>query len=130
MIKRALGFFAVLMLALLAGRFAAAMPQSHGTATLSGVVIGPDDKPVPHASVSYQVSDGSGPHAVHCDSHGHFTITQLKGNNYDIRASARGIFSDWQKNISLRKGQTKSIELHLIYAREMPTPASASTKPH
>lgn len=126
--KRALGFFAVLTLALLAGRFAAAMPQSHGTATLSGVVIGPDDKPVPHASVSYQVSDGSGPHAAFADAHGHFSITHLKANNYDVRASDNGIFSDWQKNIPLRRGQSKSIELRLIYAREMPKPASSKAK--
>lgn len=126
--KRVLGFFTLLVLGLLAGRFAAAMPQSHGTATLSGVVIGPDDKPVPHASVSYQVSDGSGPHAAFADARGHFTITHLKANNYDLRASDNGIFSDWQKNISLRKGQTKSIELRLIYAREMPKPASSRPK--
>ena len=128
MIKRALSFIAVLMLALLAARFAAAMPQSHGTATLTGVVIGPDDKPVPHASVSYQVSDGSAPHAAFADARGHFTITHLKANNYDLRASDNGIFSDWQKNISLRKGQTKSIELRLIYAREMPKPAASKAK--
>lgn len=128
MIKRALGFIAILMLALLAGQFAAAMPQSHGTATLTGVVIGPDDKPVPHASVSYQISDGSAPHAAFADARGHFTITHLKANNYDLRASDNGIFSDWQKNISLRKGQTKSIELRLIYAREMPKPAASKAK--
>lgn len=126
--KRALCFFAVLVLALLAGRFAAAIPQSHGTATLSGVVIGPDDKPVPHASVSYQVSDGSSPHAVFADARGRFTITHLKANNYDLRASDNGIFSEWQKNVALRRGQSKSIELRLIYAREMPKPAASKTK--
>jgi hypothetical protein len=128
--KRLLALFAVLTLALAAGRFAAAMPQSHGTATLSGVVIGPDDKPAPHASVSYQVSDGSGPHAVFADAHGRFTITHLRANNYDIRASDNGVFSEWEKNVALRRGQSKSIELRLIYAREMPKPASSSTKKH
>lgn len=118
-------FLAFVGLALLVARDVSAAPQNKGTATLTGVVIGPGDKPVPHASVSFQVSDGSGPHAVHCDSHGHFTISQLKANNYDIRASAKGIFSDWQKNVSLRKGQTKSVELRLIYAREMPKSASS-----
>ena len=126
--KRVLICLALLVLALLAGRFAVAMPQSHGTATLSGVVIGPDDKPVPHASVSYQVSDGTGPHAVFADARGHFTITHLKANNYDLRASDNGIFSEWQKNVALRRGQSKSIELRLIYAREMPKPASSKAK--
>jgi hypothetical protein len=103
-------------------------PQSKSTATLSGVVIGPNDKPVPHASVSYQVSDGSAPHAVYADAHGRFSIAQLKANSYDIRASSKGIFSDWQKNIPLRKGQSRWVELRLIYAKEMPK-AVASAQP-
>jgi len=122
--KRALIVVLVAAFALVAVRDAAAEPQSKGTAKLSGVVIGPDDKPVPHASVSYQYSDGSGPHAVYADAHGRFTITQLAASNYDIRASSKGIFSEWQKNIPLKKGQSRSLELRLIYAREMPTPAS------
>lgn len=126
--KRALIFLAVFVLALVAAQGVFAVPQSKGSATLSGVVIGPDDKPAPHASVSYQSSDGSAPHAVHADAHGRFTITQLRTDNYDIRASAKGIFSDWQKNVMLRKGQTRSLELHLIYAKEMPQ-ATSKTKP-
>lgn len=128
--KRASFLISVFALVLLCVQPALAVPQSKGTgtSTLSGVVIGPDDKPVPHASVSYQVSDGSAPHAVHCDSQGHFAITKLKANNYDLRASSKGIFSEWEKNISVRRGQTKSIELRLIYAREMPKSASSKTK--
>jgi hypothetical protein len=126
--KRTLSFVSVFVLVLLAARGVMAAPQSRGTATLSGVVIGPDDKPVPHASVSYQSSDGSAPHAVHTDAHGRFTISELRADNYDIRASAKGIFSDWQKNIALRKGKTRSLELRLIYAKEMPK-AVSSTKP-
>jgi hypothetical protein len=126
--KRRLIFLTVLSLALMATGGVMAAPQSRGSATLTGVVIGPDDKPAPHASVSYQSSDGSAPHAVHADAHGRFTISQLRGDNYDIRASAKGIFSEWEKNIPLRKGQTRSMELRLIYAKEMPKSAS-KTKP-
>jgi hypothetical protein len=126
--KRALIFLSVCMVAWVAAQGVSAAPQSRGSATLSGVVIGPDDKPVPHADVSYQASDGSAPHAVHADSHGRFTISQLSANSYDIRASGRGVFSDWQRNIPLRKGQARSLELRLIYAKEMPQPVS-STKP-
>ena len=126
--KRALFFLAIFVLALVMARAVVATPQSKGSATLQGVVIGPDDKPVPHASVSYQSSDGTAPHAVHADAHGRFTITQLRADNYDIRASSKGIFSEWQKNIALRKGQARSLELHLIYAKEMPQPASAKPK--
>lgn len=101
-----------------------AAPQSKGTSIITGVVIGPDDKPAPHASISYQYSDGSGPHAVRADVHGRFTIVHLRASSYDVRASANGVFSDWERNIPLRKGQTRSMELHLIYAKEMPKAAS------
>jgi hypothetical protein len=126
--KRGLIFLTFFSLALMATSGVMAAPQSRGSATLTGVVIGPDDKPVPHASVSYQSSDGSAPHAVHADAHGRFTISQLRADNYDIRASAKGIFSEWEKNIALRRGQTRSMELRLIYAKEMPKSVS-KTKP-
>jgi hypothetical protein len=125
--KRALIFLTLFFLTLLAAR-GVAEPQSRGTSTLSGVVIGPDDKPVAHASVSYQFSDGSAPHAVFADAHGHFTISHLTANSYDIRASGKGVFSDWQRNIPLRKGKSHSVELRLIYAKEMPQPTSAKPK--
>ena len=80
--------------------------------TLSGTVIGPDDKPVPRAAVTYQSSGGTAPHATHTDAHGHFTINNLRGDIYDIRASARGIFSEWEKNVVVRPGQQKTITLH------------------
>ena len=127
--KRAVTFLALFLAALVVALGTLAAPQqSKGSSTLSGVVIGPNDKPAPHASVSYQSSDGSAPHAVYADAHGRFTISQLKADSYDIRASAKGIFSDWQRNIPLRKGQVRSLELHLIYAKEMPKSVS-STKP-
>src|SRR5258708_36723198 len=89
--------------------------QRKGAGVLSGVVLGPDDKPVPHASVSYQSSSGTAPHAVRADSQGHFTITKLRSDNYDLRASGRGVFSEWEKNVTGRPGQTKSVTLRLIY---------------
>jgi hypothetical protein len=122
--KRALVFLTVFSLAFFATRGVLAAQHAKGTSTLSGVVIGPDDKPAPHADISYQFSDGSGPHAARADAHGRFIIPHLPASSYDIRASAKGIFSDWERNIPLRKGQTKSVELRLIYAKEMPKPAS------
>lgn len=97
-----------------------AAPQSKGNSTITGVVLGPDDKPVANASVSYQVSSGSAPHVVRTDAHGHFTISKLKADNYDVRASGKGVFSEWQKNVSLRAGATKEITLQLIYAKQIP----------
>jgi len=126
--RRAVILFVVFLIALVAARGVNAAPQSKGSATLSGVVLGPDDKPAPHASVSYQSSGGNAPHAVYTDSRGRFTITKLKSDNYDVRASSKGIFSEWVKNITLRKGKTEYITLQLIYAREMPK-ASKTSKP-
>lgn len=124
-IARLLGIF---LLALVTVRSVAAAPQRAGTATVTGVVLGPDDKPVPHAAVTYQSSGGNAPHAVHADAHGHFTITKLRADNYDMRASGRGVFSEWEKNITVRKGQTKSVTLRLIYAKEIPK-AYVKSKP-
>jgi hypothetical protein len=94
--------------------------QHRGSGILSGVVLGPDDKPVPHAGVTYQSSGGTAPHAVHADSQGRFTIRKLRSDNYDLRASGKGVFSEWEKNVTVRSGRTKSVTLHLIYAREIP----------
>lgn len=109
---------AVLLVVLVAGQNLAA--QHKGTGVLSGVVLGPDDRPVPHASVTYQSSAGIAPHAVRADSQGHFTITKLRSDNYDLRASGRGVFSEWEKNVTVRSGKTKSVTLRLIYAKEIP----------
>jgi Carboxypeptidase regulatory-like domain len=109
---------AVLVVVLVAGQNLAA--QHKGSGVLSGVVLGPDDKPVPHASVTYQSSAGIAPHAVRADSQGHFTITKLHSDNYDLRASGKGVFSEWEKNVTVRSGKTKSVTLRLIYAKEIP----------
>ena len=121
-------FVAILLLMLLAARVVSAAPQGKGSATLTGTVLGPDDRPVAHASVSYQSSSGNAPHAVHTDSRGHFTITKLRADNYDIRASGKGVFSEWEKNVSVRSGQTKELTLRLIYARKIPK-AYVKSKP-
>jgi len=126
--RRALVFLTIFLLALVAARGVSAAPQSKSSATLSGVVLGPDDRPVAHASVSYQSSGGNAPHAVHTDSHGHFTITNLKADNYDLRASGKGVFSEWEKNLSLRPKETKNVTLRLIYAKEIPK-AYVKSKP-
>ena len=130
--RRIVLLLAIFLLALVTVRGVAAAPQHRGTATVTGVVLGPDDRPVPHAAVTYQSSGGNAPHAVHADSQGHFTITKLVADNYDMRASGKGVFSEWEKNVSLRKGQSKSITLRLIYAKQMPKPtksSSATSKP-
>ncbi|SRR6266481_3926595 len=118
--RRTIVLLSVFLFTLAAVSSVSATPQHKGSSTLSGVVLGPDDKPVARASVSYQSSGGNGAHVVHTDSHGRFTITKLRADNYDLRASGKGVFSEWEKNITLRAGQTKDLTLHLVYAREIP----------
>ncbi len=126
--RRTLVFLTIFALALAATRGASAAPQHIVTSTLSGVVLGPDDRPVAHAAVSYQSSGGAGPHIVRTDSQGHFRISKLKADNYDLRASGKGVFSEWEKNVNLRSGATKELTLRLIYAKEVPK-AYVKTKP-
>lgn len=126
--RRAILLVTICLLALVAARGVSAAPQHKGSATLSGIVLGPDDRPVAHASVSYQSSSGNAPHAVHTDSRGHFTISKLGADNYDLRASGKGVFSVWEKNISLRSGEAKDVTLRLIYAKQIPK-AYVKSKP-
>lgn len=124
-------FATLLTTGLIATRSVQASPQrreAKGTSVITGVVIGPNDRPVAHAAVSYQSSSGVAAHAVHTDAHGRFTITRLPSDNYDLRASANGIFSEWEKNLTLHTGQTLNITLQLIYAKQMPKAAIAASK--
>ena len=81
---------------------------------IKGTVLGADGKPVPAAAVACQSSAGVRPRIVHTDAKGHYLITGLKQDAYDLRATAKGAYSDWEKNIPLRKGQTKEITLRLL----------------
>jgi hypothetical protein len=110
--------------ALVAARRVGAEPQRKASSTLTGVVLGPNDRPVARAAITYQSSAGSAPHAVHTDARGRFTISKLAADNYDLRASANGIFSNWEKNVTIRSGETRSITLRLIYAKQMPKPGT------
>jgi uncharacterized membrane protein len=83
-------------------------------ATITGTVLGADGKPVPGASVTCETSSGLKPRAVHTDAKGQFFITGLKQDSYDLRASSNGAYSDWERNIPVRRDQTKDIKLQLL----------------
>jgi len=93
---------------------------ARGSGSLIGTVIGPNDKPVPNAVVTYQPGGGEAPHIVRTDAKGHFTVAKLRVDNYDVRASGNGVFSEWEKNVSVKPNQIRSVTLHLIYAKEVP----------
>ena len=104
---------AILVAVLCAGS-TQAQTSKKDAVTIKGIVLGADGKPVAAAAVTCQSSAGMKPRAVHTDSKGHYVITGLKQDSYDIRASSNGAYSDWERNIPLRKGQTKEITLRLL----------------
>jgi len=96
-----------------AGGSPAQQPKKSG-ASLTGVVLGQNGKPVEHAAVVCQSSGGSSPRVTYTDANGRFTLTGLRQDNYDLRASANGFYSDWEKNVVARKGQTKEVIMKLV----------------
>ena len=112
MIRR--GMAGAILVAVLCAASTPAQTSKKDAVTIKGIVLGADGKPVPAAAVTCQSSAGMKPRAVHTDSKGHYLITGLKQDSYDIRASSKGAYSDWERNIPLRKGQTKEITLRLL----------------
>lgn len=110
----ALGLSLVAALVLAPTVYGQSHPVKRTGATLSGIVVDANDKPVANAGVTCETSGGLKPRAVHTDAKGHFQITGLKGDSYDIRASASGAYSDWEKNIPLRTNQSKEFTLRLL----------------
>jgi hypothetical protein len=114
-LKRDLSILFLVSILVACGSRAAAQTSTKSAQTvIQGVVLGADGKPVPAASVTCQSSAGIRPRIVHTDAKGHYLISGLKQDSYDLRATANGAYSDWEKNIPLRKGQTKEITLHLL----------------
>ena len=87
--------------------------KKNGT-SIRGVVLDAKGKPVVAAAVTCQSSAGIRPRIVHTDTKGHFEVTGLKQDAYDLRATSNGAYSDWEKNIPLRAGQTKDVTLRLL----------------
>ena len=112
-------FLALMLAAVVTGGSLCAVPQSRNKATLSGVVVGPDGKPVANAVVTYQSGGGDTPHAVHSDAKGRFTIVKLRRDNYDLRASSHGLYSTWLKNVMVRSGQQKTLMLQLTNGTDL-----------
>jgi hypothetical protein len=123
--RRVLISSVLLLFALIAAHQATAQPQTAGGGVLTGVVIGPDDKPIPNAIVTYQSAGGKAPHIAHADARGHFTIEKLRSDNYELRASGKGVFSAWE-NVAVRSGKTKTLTLRTIFAKEVPKAYTAT----
>jgi hypothetical protein len=105
-------FSVVVLTVAIAG--ARAQTSSKSQTSIKGTVLGADGKPVAAAAVTCQSSAGIRPRVVHTDDKGHYLISGLKQDSYDLRATSNGAYSDWEKNIPLRRGQLKEITLHLL----------------
>jgi len=108
----------VLALAAIASPCAYGGPQRGHNAELTGEVLSPSGKPVAGAVVTYQSGGGHTAHVVHTDVHGRFTIVKLRRDNYDLRASAHGLYSIWEKNVMVRSGEVKTVTLRLTEGAE------------
>jgi carboxypeptidase family protein len=102
-------------------------PKKTG-ATITGIVLDADGKPVARASVTCETSSGMKPRAVHTDLKGRFFITGLKQESYDLRASRNGAYSDWERNLPLGKSQTKNVTLQLLNGNTATSAVPASKK--
>ena len=90
------------------------------TGTMEGTVLDSHGNPVPGATVTMQTSDGSRPFATHTDARGHFEFTRYEPGQYDLQAYSHGMFSNWTKRISIRRGKKTAVTLRL------PPPADIS----
>ena len=117
-------------LALLFAQSVSAQAPKKNGATISGMVLGADGKPVAGAGVTCETSSGLTPRAVHTDAKGRFFITGLKQDSYDIRASANGAYSDWERNIPMRKNQTKEVTLQLLNGNTAISGVTPAKKKH
>ncbi len=96
--------------------------------TITGTVLDSNGRPVANATVACETSSGMKPRVVHADKGGRFFITGLKQESYDLRASRNGAYSDWEKNIPLRKSQSKEVTLQLLNGNTATSAVPASKK--
>ena len=127
--RRKLIFSLMLGMAILFAQDIHAQTRKKTGATITGTVLDSNGKPVANASVTCETSSGMKPRAVHTDKSGKFFITGLKQESYDLRASRNGAYSDWERNIPLRKSQTKDVTLQLLNGNTA-TSVVPATKKH
>jgi hypothetical protein len=112
--RLSVSLFLLLVTALSASSLWAQSSASKSAATIEGRVLDANGKPVPAAAVTCQSAAGIRPRIVHTDAKGRYSIPGLKQDAYDLRATSNGAYSDWEKNLPLKKGQTKEVTLRLL----------------
>jgi hypothetical protein len=99
--------------------FAATAHAKGPIGELKGTVLDSKGRPVVDATVTMQSSDGNHPHATHTDASGHFQFTRFETGQYDLRAYANGMFSEWTKRVSIRSKKTTEVTLRLPPAADV-----------
>ncbi len=103
----------LLLCSMLVFASAASAQFARGMGTVAGKVVDEHGKPVAAASVTIQTSDGLHLHATHTDANGHFEFARFDAGQYDVRAYAKGVFSEWSKRVILRPKKTTDLTLRL-----------------
>ena len=81
--------------------------------TLAGTVLDFQGRPVAHASVTIQTSYGQHPNATVTDKEGRFQFARYKTGEYDLRAAAGKVKSDWLQRIMIHSNRTTEVTLRL-----------------
>lgn len=92
---------------------AGASRAHYALGNLAGVVVDRNGNPVADAAVIVQTSFGEYPHATHTDADGKFIFERYSPGQYDLRASAYGIFTQWSRRVVVRAHRTTHITLRL-----------------
>jgi hypothetical protein len=95
---------------------------------LAGTVTDAQGKPVGGATVTMETSDAKRPYATHTGADGRFQFSRFRPGQYDLRAYAGGVFSEWSKRVMIHTGKTTEITLHIPAPNAKPgaTPAAAA----
>jgi len=104
---------ALFLLLLATVAFIASGQSDTGMGTLAGTVLDPHGKPVDGASVTMQSATGGNPHATKSNAQGRFFFPELIHGYYDVRASSRGMASEWVHNVEVNTGKQTEVTLHL-----------------
>ena len=81
--------------------------------TLTGTVLSERGTPVSGATVTIETAEGSHPHATISDAHGHFAFIRFSPGQYNVRAYSKGHWSDWQRNVVIRRKKKAIVTLRL-----------------
>lgn len=92
---------------------AASAQRYEPVGNIAGMVLDTHGKPVADSTVTIQTSDGLHPHAIRTDNRGHFKFARYATGQYNLRAYANGIFSDWDYRVVIRSKKTTEVTLRL-----------------